>query len=83
MYAPKSKLLYNTHDFHWIKNSPSPAIYLGIVEKFDGKKFRQRGKGCHILYALVIKDKIYRFWPMRAGGENFLLANISTYTVCA
>ena len=85
MYAPKSKLLYRIRDFRWIKILPSPAT-LVLQKNLVEKKFRQRCKGHHILYAIFNtgqKFSVTKFWPMRAGGENFLLANISTYTVCA
>ena len=74
MYAPKSKLLYHIRDFHWMKISPSPAT-LVLQKNLVEKKLRQCGKDCHILYAIFNtgqKFSVIKFWPMRAGGENFL-----------
>ena len=83
MYAPKSKLLCHMYDFCWIKFSPIPAT-LVLQKKFGGKKFRQNGKGHHNIYSPCnLEQKGKKFSMMRAGGENFLLVNISMYTVCA
>ena len=48
-------LYHHMRDFRWIKCYFAKPSYLGIAEKFGGKSFHQRGKGCHILYAILNK----------------------------
>ena len=62
--------------------------YLCIAEIFNGINFCQCGKGCHILNVIINTGQkicMIKISPIRADGkisQNFLLAKISTYTVC-
>ena len=76
-----------TTKFSLDKNFTKPS-YLCIAEIFGGIHFRQCCKGHHILNVIINTGQTIRaikISPIKANGEigkNFLLAKISTYTVC-
>ena len=62
MYAPKLKLLYCIHDFHWIKISPSPATFVlqkKLVENFSPMRSRSCNLKHRIKAFLLVKISTY------------------------